>query len=319
VRTAVVHGHRRAFVLARHRRPDAPVLLLLHGIGSDLRTWDEVIAPLSKDFTVVAPDLLGHGQSAKPRADYSLGGYANGMRDLLSLLDIERATIVGHSFGGGVAMQFAYQYPERCERAVLVSTGGLGREVTPLLRSVTLPGAGLALAAAELPPARWATHLMAPVLARLPFMPGREDVKDTLQVFDNLADPGARRAFLHVARSALDWRGQVVTMLDRCYLTAEMPIMVVWGDKDTAIPMEHADVAAQAMPGVRVEVIEGGGHFPHRLDPAGFAALVRDFVLSTSPSVPEPSRLRRLLRSGGRPQAAAALPPSTMGTSVQRS
>jgi pimeloyl-ACP methyl ester carboxylesterase len=304
VRTAVIHGHSRAFAYARHPNPAAPVLLLLHGIGGDLTTWDKVIGPLSKDFTVVAPDLLGHGQSAKPRADYSLGGYANGMRDLLSLLDIDRATIVGHSFGGGVAMQFAYQYPERCERAVLVSTGGLGTEVTPLLRGMTLPGAGPVLAALETPPARWIAHRLAPLLRVLP-LPGMRDVDEVVHAMDTMAAPGARSAFLHVARAALDWRGQVVTMLDRCYLTAEMPILIVWGDSDTVIPIEHAQNAAAAMPGVRIEVVEKAGHFPHRVDPEGFVETVRDFVLTTAASAPEQSRMRQLLRSGGTSRPAA--------------
>ena len=95
---------------------------------------------------MVAPDLLGHGESAKPRADYSIGGFANGMRDLLGVLGMERANVIGHSFGGGVAMQFAYQFPERTDRVVLEASGGLGREVTPLLRALTLPGAAQLLA-----------------------------------------------------------------------------------------------------------------------------------------------------------------------------
>ena len=104
-------------------------------------TWRLVAPALAEHFTVVAPDLLGHGTSAKPRADYSLGAFASGIRDLLVALGHERATIVGQSLGGGVAMQFAYQFPERCERLVLVASGGLGEEVNPLLRALTLPGA----------------------------------------------------------------------------------------------------------------------------------------------------------------------------------
>src|SRR5207302_2412517 len=129
--------------------------LLLHGIGSDLRTWEHVIPLLvARGFRVVAPDFLGHGRSAKPRADYSLGGFANGMRDLLTLLDIDRVTVVGHSFGGGVAMQFAYQFPDRAERVMLVGSGGLGRDVHPLLRMLTVPGTAAALAFAASRPIR---------------------------------------------------------------------------------------------------------------------------------------------------------------------
>src|SRR5680860_1927313 len=130
-----IHGHRRAYRMMGQ----GPALLLLHGLGCDSSTWLPVMRRLSEQFTVVAPDLLGHGASDKPRGDYSLGGYANGMRDLLSVLGIDRVTVVGHSFGGGVAMQFAYQFPERTERLCLVAPGGLGAEVTPFIRAITLP------------------------------------------------------------------------------------------------------------------------------------------------------------------------------------
>src|SRR3954465_3261673 len=134
----VVHGHRRAFV----RVGSGPPLLLLHGIGNSAQTWAGVLDRLSASHTVLAPDLLGHGSSDKPRGDYSIAGYANGMRDLLSVLDLEQGTGGGHSLGGGVALPFAYQFPERCARLVLVGSGGLGPELSAGLRLATLPGAG---------------------------------------------------------------------------------------------------------------------------------------------------------------------------------
>ena len=145
VQYLTLHGHRRAFVKAGQ----GPVLLLLHGLGCDHTTWEPVIDALARPYTVIAPDLLGHGRSAKPRADYSVGGYANGMRDLLTVLGIDKVTVVGHSFGGGVAMQFAYQFPERTERLVLVAPGGLGPEVSPAIRAVTTPGFHQVMGAAD--------------------------------------------------------------------------------------------------------------------------------------------------------------------------
>jgi len=133
----MVHGYRRAFVDVGA----GPPLLLIHGIGDSSDTFKHLIPELAKDHRVIAPDLLGHGRSDKPRADYSVGGYANAMRDLLSVLDIDRVSVVGHSLGGGVAMQFAYQHPHRCERVILVSSGGVCREVHPLLRAAAMPGA----------------------------------------------------------------------------------------------------------------------------------------------------------------------------------
>src|SRR5690242_19160700 len=137
----LLHGHRVFYRSAG----SGPVVVLVHGITSTSGTWSNVLPDLAERFTVIAPDLLGHGDSARPRGDYSLGAYASGVRDLLVALGHERATFVGHSLGGGIAMQRAYQFPEHCERLVLVASGGLGREITPLLRAACLPGAELVL------------------------------------------------------------------------------------------------------------------------------------------------------------------------------
>src|SRR5271170_5236173 len=142
-----IHGYKRAFRIAG----SGPAILLIHGIGDNSTTWETVQAKLTQRYTVIAPDLLGHGRSDKPRADYSVAAYANGMRDLLSVLDIERATIVGHSLGGGVAMQFTYQFPQLVERLILVSTGGVTKDVNVALRCASLPMGSEALALLRLP------------------------------------------------------------------------------------------------------------------------------------------------------------------------
>ncbi len=298
VQTRVVHGHRRAFVLTG----SGPALLLLHGLGCDHTTWSPVIARLSRRFTVLAPDLLGHGLSAKPRGDYSLGGYANGMRDLLALLDIDRATVVGHSFGGGVAMQFAYQFPQYTERLMLVAPGGLGREVNPLLRALTLPGAGPALAVATSAPVRAAARL-AGTRAHAWRLPGFADAPGALAVLDGLRDPRQRDAFLHVLRAVVDWRGQVVTMNDRAYLASHMPTCVLWGERDTVFPARHAAAAAGALTGARVVMVPGAGHFPHVEYPDRFVRALTDFVRTTGSSVYDQAVWRQLLREGRRSQS----------------
>jgi pimeloyl-ACP methyl ester carboxylesterase len=297
-----IHGHARAFL----RVGEGPPLLLLHGIGCDHSTWGPVLAPLAERFTVIAPDLLGHGASDKPRADYSLGGFANGMRDLLGVLGYERTTVVGHSFGGGVAMQFGYQFPERTERLVLVGSGGLGRQINPLMRALTLPGAGTALAVASVPPLPQALRLAADTVRRSR-LPWTSDVGPMTEVYTGLTRPDARAAFLHVLRACVDWRGQVVTMLDRAYLTEGMPVLVVWGGRDLVVPPAHARKAAEAMPGARVEVFPHAGHFPHVDEPERFADLVADFVATTEPSTWDRRRWRALLRRGRTPGRARAV------------
>jgi len=289
VQFVTVHGHRRAFV----KTGSGPVELLLHGLGCDHTTWTPVIEKLARRYTVIAPDFLGHGESDKPRADYSLGGYANGMRDLLTLLGIDKVTVVGHSFGGGVAMQFAYQFPERTERMVLVASGGLGPEVTPAIRAVTLPGFHQAIGIVTLPGIR---HLMKAALNQLSrTTPAARDLAEVAEIIESWKDPRARRATRHLVRNVVDLRGQIVTMRDRAYLTEHMPMCVIWGTHDAVIPVRHAAVASEIAPTATVEVIENAGHFPHRDHPERFVKIINDFIRSTEPAVYKRAKWRSLL------------------------
>ncbi|MEV7979055.1 alpha/beta fold hydrolase [Streptomyces sp. NPDC086519] len=292
-RHRVVHGYRRAYRIAG----DGPALVLIHGIGDSSATWAKLIPDLARTHTVIAPDLLGHGESDKPRADYSVAAYANGVRDLLTALGIESATLVGHSLGGGVAMQFAYQFPERTERLILVSAGGVGREVNPVLRLVSLPGAHLLLSALRLPGMRLQVGLAVRLLRLLDTGLG-QDAPELLTLVDALPDETSRNAFIRTLRAVVDWRGQVVTMLDRCYLTEGMPTMLLWGDRDSVVPVRHAHRAREAMPGARLEIFEGAGHFPFHADPARFVALVRDFTAATPAADWSREHWRALLLDG---------------------
>ncbi|WP_347565811.1 alpha/beta fold hydrolase [Nocardioides sp. IC4_145] len=293
VQHVTIHGHRRAFV----KVGTGPALLLLHGLGCNHTTWEPVIDLLARRYTVIAPDLLGHGQSDKPRADYSLGGFANGMRDLLTVLGIEQATVVGHSFGGGVAMQFAYQYPERTERLVLVASGGLGPDVTPAIRAVTTPGFHQVMGVLTLPGIRHVGKKGMQLMTALPSRHAR-DLGEMAEIYDSFKDPAARHAIRHVVRGVVDWKGQVVTMADRAYLTEEMPMAVVWGRDDTVIPVQHAGRAGELAPRSRVEIIPNAGHFPHKDHPERFAKLLHDFIRTTQPASYDRDRVRQLLVDG---------------------
>jgi pimeloyl-ACP methyl ester carboxylesterase len=223
------------------------------------------------------------------------------MRDLLGTLGIDRVTLVGHSLGGGVAMQFAYQFPEKTERLVLVSTGGVGRGVNPVLRAVSAPGAHLALAALRLPGARLQTRFVVETLKKLDSGLGR-DAPDLLRLVDALPDATARSAFIRTLRAVVDWRGQVVTMLDRCYLARGMPTLLVWGSMDRVVPVSHAYRAHAAMPGSRLEVFDGAGHFPFHAEPERFVRLVEEFLATTAAADWSPEQWREVLRAG-RPMA----------------
>lgn len=242
VQYCTVHGYRRAYV----RVGKGPALLLIHGIGDSSDSWRPVLKDLAKTHTVIAPDLLGHGRSEKPRADYSVAAYANGMRDLLSVLDTDRVTVVGHSLGGGVAAQFAYQFPDRCERLVLVDSGGVGRSVSPLLRLATVPGVELLMPLFGLPPVKALGRTAAELLRQFDTALGR-DAEEVLAVFDALPNTSARQAILRTLRSGVDWRGQVITMLDRAYLAEGIPTLIIWGRRDAIIPLGHGRLAHAAM------------------------------------------------------------------------
>ncbi|MEV6651841.1 alpha/beta hydrolase [Streptomyces sp. NPDC051219] len=308
----VVHGYRRAYRIAG----EGPAVVLIHGIGDSSATWADLIPGLARRFTVVAPDLLGHGGSDKPRADYSVAAYANGVRDLLGVLGIERSTLVGHSLGGGVAMQFAYQYPERTERLVLVGAGGVGREVNPVLRAVSLPGADLLLSLLRLPGVRWQTRRFAGLMKLLDTDLG-QDATELLGLVDALPDATSHSAFIRTLRAVVDWRGQVVTMLDRCYLAEGMPTLLLWGSRDGVVPVRHAHQAHTAMPGSRLEIFEGAGHFPFHTDPVRFLGLLEDFVETTRPNDWSTQRWRELL-GAGRPGSAAGQPDDAHNRAVER-
>ncbi len=291
-----LHGHRVTYREAGtgSRRP---VVVLVHGIAGSGQTWDPVLPLLGEHYTVIAPDLLGHGGSAKPRGDYSLGAYASAIRDLLAALGHDTATVVGHSLGGGVAMQFAYQFPERLDRLALVSSGGLGREVAFMLRAATLPGADWVLPLMVSRRADGAGRALAQGLNRLGLL-ASADLEELARGFASLKDVEARQAFLHTVRSVIDPRGQRVDASDRLYLAAEVPTLLVWGEKDRVIPVRHGLLAHQKMPGSRIEVLPDAGHFPHIADPARFAALMREFMEETEPARIDMDRLRERLLSG---------------------
>jgi pimeloyl-ACP methyl ester carboxylesterase len=297
-REITLHGHRLSYRAAG----SGPLLVLIHGIAGSSATWEEVLPRLAEHCTVVAPDLLGHGQSAKPRTDYSLGAYASTVRDLLGALGYERGTILGHSLGGGVAMQFAYQFPERCDRMVLVSSGGLGHELHLLLRAAALPGAEWVLPLLCTSGLRDAVDGVARFLGRFGGLRAAPDLEEIWRSFVSLADADARQAFIHTVRTVIDIQGQRASAADRLYLAAELPTMIIWGEQDPLIPVAHASAAHQSIPGSRLEIFQDAGHFPYRDDPRRFVEVLVDFLQSTAPARVDEQTWRQRLRNGAQPR-----------------
>ena len=235
LRTVRIHGHDVTYRMSG----EGPTVVLIHGIAGSSTTWREVMPALAEHYTVIAGDLLGHGHSAKPRGDYSLGAYASGLRDLLAVLGQERCTVIGHSLGGGVAMQFAYQFPERAERLVLVASGGLGKEVSPLLKAVTMPGAEYVLPLLLHRRIKEAGQWPGSVARRLGWRPSNT-AAEVWRSYTTLTDRHGQQAFIHTVRAVIDVAGQRVSAHDRLYLAAALPTLIVWGDRDRIIPVAHA-------------------------------------------------------------------------------
>jgi len=291
--TQTLHGREIAY----RRTGSGPAVLLVHGITNDSQTWEPVIGRLARGHDVIAPDLPGHGNSARQRGDHSLGAHASMLRDLLQAVGTERVTLVGHSLGGGIAMQFAYQFPEMVERLALVCSGGLGREVSPLIRSAALPGAEQVLPLITAQPLMDAGTWVAAAFGRLGFKPGA-DLAEVSRGIASLGDTERRAAFVRTVRSVISPFGQRVSAIDRLYLAEHLPFQLVWGDRDPIIPVAHGHATHEAVPGSRLEVFEGSGHYPQLDDPERFSDLLSDFIATTEPARHDVASLRERLLAG---------------------
>ncbi|WP_428342978.1 alpha/beta fold hydrolase [Mycobacterium sp.] len=285
-----MHGERVAY----REAGNGEAIVLLHGMAGSSETWRPIIPQLAERYRVVAPDLLGHGHSAKPRTDYSLGAFAAGLRDLLDELGIRRATVVGHSLGGGIAMQFLYQHPEYCRRLVLVSSGGLGPDVGLILKLLALPGTELVLPVIA---PKFVLAVGNRIRAWLSAVGVGSPQTDQMWVsYSSLSDPATRAAFLRTLRSVIDHRGQSVSGLNRLRLRMDVPTLLIWGDRDTIIPIEHGTAALAIRSGSRMEVLPGLGHFAHVQSPTAVVNAIEKFINSDA-------RVNDLPGSGATPGA----------------
>jgi len=266
--TMTLHGDRVAY----RDEGSGEVLLLVHGMGGSSASWSGVIPLLAAKYRVIAPDLLGHGESDKPRGDYSVGAFAVLLRDLLDALGVRRVTVVGHSLGGGIAMQFAHQHRQYCKRMVLISSGGFGGDVGRLLRLLSLPGSEPVLPLIASPHANLAGNALRALMGS----------SDRFKARPSLSNRDNRQAFLRTLRSVVDFRGQAVSALNRLCLHGVLPALIISGDQDRVIPVEHARAAHQTLPNSRLHIMSGVHHHPPTERPEAVARLIDDFVATTA-------------------------------------
>jgi len=287
-----LHGHRVIYRAAG----SGPPVVLIHGMVNSSRHWRDVALRLAGRYTVIAPDLIGHGDSATPRGDYSLGAHAAAIRDLLVSIGVGPATIVGHSLGGGVAMQYFWQFPERVERLALISAGGLGPEVAPMLRGAALPGAATLLRAGT---SRQALGGLARLADQLEARGDKKAiyVRAIIRAIRPLEQAGGREAFLGTLRSVIDRHGQRVSAVDRLYLLGPVPSLIVWGERDKTIPIEHGRRAHELIPGSRFVTLPKAAHFPHLEDPYGLSEALLSWIAGSQPHTLSEAEWAELIES----------------------
>jgi pimeloyl-ACP methyl ester carboxylesterase len=274
-----LHGDRVAY----REAGAGEALLLIHGMAGSSATWRAVLPQLSKKYRVVAPDLFGHGESAKPRGDYSLGAFAVSLRDLLDELGITRATVVGQSLGGGVAMQFTYQHRDHCQRLVLISSGGLGPDLSWILRILSAPGVELVLPVVAPRPVLNVGNTLGSWLTSAGIHSPRAEMAEIWSAYSSLSDGQTRQAFLRTLRSVVDYRGQAVSAVSKLHLSSGLPTLLIWGDQDRIIPVAHGYATHDALPDSRLEVLSGVGHFPHVESPTAVVEILDDFIATAAP------------------------------------
>ena len=275
-----LHGSRVVYRTAG----SGPPIILIHGLLDSGSTWRKVAPVLALRHRVIVPDLLGHGDTDGPaRADYSIGSHAMLVRDLMNELGIERATVVGHSLGAGVALALAYMAPERVERLAIISAGGIGRDLAPILRMATVPGMGVVLRAVGSRPVTAVLRAIAAALGAVGARRPSRSLIDVGRMLERLGDAGARGAFLESARAVIDVRGQKASAT-RLMPSFTMPLLVMWGTRDRVIPVRHADLVTDVRPDAEVVLLEGVGHMPQLAQPAFVAERLSEWVDTTKPS-----------------------------------
>jgi pimeloyl-ACP methyl ester carboxylesterase len=277
LRTLTLHGDRVAY----RDEGAGEALLLIHGMGGSSSSWGAIVPKLATKYRVIAPDLLGHGQSDKPRGDYSLGAFAVWLRDLLNVLDIPQVTVVGHSLGGGVALQFAHQHREYCGRLVLISSGGLGTDVGLPLRMLSLPGSELVLSLLASRPVVHAGNTLRAWVRHSSRQGKVTRFSEPRNANSTLTNRHSRQAFLRTLRSVVDHRGQAVCALNRLHMVADLPTLIINGDDDRVIPFTHAHAAHHALPGSHLHILPGVGHDPQAQRPDTVTDLIDNFIAGT--------------------------------------
>ena len=271
---ATVCDHRMSYVTGG----SGPPMVLLHGLGANCFTWRFTLPTLTQHNTIYAPDMFGCGESDKAGMDYSLDAMADYVNGFMEAVGLHSAIFVGHSLGGGITMQYCHRHPGHAERIVLVSSGGMGRDLHWLLRISTLPGANSVIGAMADPRTRLPQISRTMEQRRMQQL-AQEFDPNTPTMLDRFQSYETRQAFLGMLRGVGGLQGQRVSALD--HLTElTVPVLLIWGARDGTIPVSHGKQAASIIPLAHLEVLPNCYHRPQIEAPQKFCELVLNFLQS---------------------------------------
>ena len=248
-------------------------VVLVHGLGGFIENWERNIDELARRHRVYVVDLPGFGRSDKPLVR-DLMVLVPFLAGFLDALGIKKATLVGNSLGGGLVLYFALEHPDRVEKLVLVDNAGMGRDVIADFKLCSLPFIGELLI-------RPSVKSTAALWRKIVYDPSSLK-PETLELSYRLASgPGAKKALLSTLRAGINLFGQkdeLTRQLLSRFKDLKSPVLVVWGNDDRIIPVAHARIALENIPGARLELFDNCGHMPMFECPDKFNRLVLDFL-----------------------------------------
>jgi pimeloyl-ACP methyl ester carboxylesterase len=253
-KTTKIDGREVLYYTAGQGEP----LVVIHGGGGDARTWLANMEVLAEKYTVFAPDLPGYGGSAPLEGAYYIPELTRFVKKFAECLGLEKFYLMGHSLGGGVALNFAISYPGKVRKLVLVSSLCLGSEIALWLRVLSLPGLIKALGSvfsAFMAGIKWIARQLNPARYIMALSPSAMTV-------------GGRISTFH----------QQTLSLEKRLPEVKMPTLVVWGSRDPVVPVMQAYRAALAIPNCMVKVFEKRGHNVHRDELKEFSCILTQFL-----------------------------------------
>ena len=253
--------------IAYRRAGNGPALILLHGFTQDSRVWKQQLIGLSDIFTVIAWDAPGAGKSADPSENFNMNNWAESLAGFLNSIGVKQAHILGLSWGGLLAQEFYYRYPERVLSLILADTyAGWTGSLSDSIAKVRLAAC---IHDSSLPPNGFVPKYISGMFSDSAPQQVKEELANIMSDFHPL---GFR--LMATALAVADTRSILPTI--------KTPTLLIWGDSDKRSPINVGYQLHNAIPNSKLEIISGAGHVSNMEKPVQFNSIVRDFCLTVS-------------------------------------